>query len=289
MTTQKILGNEVSAQIMEEVRLDVEKLKSERGVQAQVALVMVEGDPASQVYLESAKKSALKIGIAVLERRFPATITTETLVASIKVISADESVHAILCQLPLPSHLDEAKVIEAIAPSKDVDCVHPYNQGLLAMGGEKARFFPCTPFGVCELLKRYGYSVSGKQVVVLGRSSIVGRPLSIMLSTKGSDATVTLCHSRTQDLQSVCRSADFLFAAIGKPKFVTRDFVKEGAVVVDVGTNRILGDDGKYLLVGDVDFQSIVGHASAATPVPGGVGPMTRAMLMKNIFSAASL
>ena len=256
-----------------------------------LAVILVGEDPASQVYVRGKMRSAEKCGIDSTQMTLPADTPEETVLGRIDALNADEGIDGILVQLPLPGHIDQQRVIERIDPSKDVDGFHPYNLGRLA--ADKPLFVPCTPYGIRELLTRYGVSTEGKNVVVIGRSIIVGKPMALLLARKGGsgNATVTICHSRTSDLGGIASKADILVAAIGRARFVTGDMIKEGSVVIDVGVNRV--DDPKakkgYRLVGDVDFDIAYERASLITPVPGGVGPMTRAMLMKNTFLAAKM
>lgn len=279
-------GKDISAKIEILLKEEVDRL-AEQKIQPCLAVILVGNDPASAVYVNSKKKACERLGIRSVEHRLSEDSKPEELYKIIEDLNADSSVNGILCQVPLPPQHDENSVIQSIDPAKDVDCFHPYNFGLLAAG--MPRFMPCTPFGVLQILKHSGYSTSGKKVAVVGRSNIVGRPLSILMSLKGWDATVTVCHSRTENMAEVCREADIVVAAIGKPEFITADFVKSGAVVIDVGINRV--DDASkkkgYRLAGDVDYEGISGVAEAATPVPGGVGPMTIGMLMYNTINAA--
>jgi len=244
-------------------------------------VILVGDDPASAVYVRNKERACAEVGIDSSTLRLPADTDSATLDGLIADLNADAGVDGILLQLPLPGGLDSKACLACIAPDKDVDGFHPVNMGNLALG--HAGFQPCTPAGVMELLRRYDLSPSGKHAVVVGRSNIVGRPLSLMLGQSGpfANATVTVCHSRTRDLPAVTRQADFLFAAIGKPRFITADMVKEGAVVIDVGINRTEAG-----LCGDCDFDGLKGKVAAMTPVPGGVGPMTIAMLLRNAVTA---
>ena len=285
----KILsGKIISEEIRNELKKEVDNLSTE-GIKVTLAVILVGDDPASHVYVSHKEKGCAAMGVQSIVERLPEETTEEDLLRLVQDLNERKDIDGILCQVPLPPQIDPQKVIEMIDPMKDVDCFHPYNLGLLTAGAP--RFMPCTPFGVLQILKRSGYSTSGKNVVILGRSNIVGRPLSILLSLKGWDATVTLCHSRTKNIEKICRSADILVAAIGIPHFVSDDFVKKNAVVIDVGVNRI--DDPNHpkgtRLVGDVDFEAIKEIAEAATPVPGGVGPMTISMLLYNTINAARL
>ena len=258
-----------------------------KGIEPCLAVVLVGEDPASEVYVRNKKRTSEEIGMKSIGHNLPDTTTQRELETLIQSLNADPAVHGILCQFPLPEGLDEKKVIQTIAPEKDVDGLHPLNAGLIAMGIPK--FISCTPYGVLQMLKRSGISTSGKNAVVLGRSNLVGRPIATLLSSKGWDATVTVCHSRTSDLAEVTSQADILIAAIGIPEFVKANMVKPGAIVIDVGINRI-EDPNKAKgtrLVGDVAFEEVAAKTSFITPVPGGVGPMTIAMLMVNTVNAA--
>lgn len=288
---QKILGNEISNAIMQKLKEEV-LLLEERGITPTLGVMLVGDDPASMVYVNSIKRSGQKVGLLVKERVINGGPNLLERVKSVtKELNQEKGVHGIICQMPLPPEISahEQAIIKEISPLKDVDCVHPYNQGLLA---ESPSFYPCTPLGVVELLRHSGIQLSGKRVVIVGRSKIVGRPLSIMLSSKGVDATVTLAHSKSNYLPEICREADILIAALGKPRFIKSEFIKEGAVVIDVGVHRIFDENlKKNVLVGDVDFENIEasGRALAVTPVPGGVGPMTMVMLIQNVIMAAKM
>lgn len=270
-------GKAVSAYIKDNVAKEVASLK-EKGVETCLAVILVGSDPASQIYVANKKKACEALGIISREYVLPETTTEEELLALVEELNNDKSANGILCQLPLPYGLNESVVINAISPEKDVDAFHPTNVGKIMIGDYD--FAPCTPAGIMEMLKYYDISVEGKTCVVIGRSNIVGKPMSLLLLHK--NGTVTTCHSKTADLKEVCRRADILVAAVGRANFVTADMVKEGAVVIDVGMNR---SEGK--LCGDVDFEAVKEKASYITPVPGGVGPMTIAMLMKNTLTAA--
>jgi len=286
MPAKIISGNEVSQQLKDEMKQEVLELKA-KGLEPSLAVILVGDDPASKVYVSNKKKACEYIGIRSLESKLPAETTTEQLLEVIKGYNEDPSVHGILCQLPLPKHIPETKILRSILPEKDVDCFHPYNVGLISIG--EVRFLPCTPAGVIELIKRGGFQTEGADVVILGRSNIVGRPLSNMLDQRDMNATVTMCHTKTKNLKQRCAEADILIAAIGKPEYVRADMVKEGAVVIDVGINRVdaPGTEKGFKIVGDVAFDEVKEKAAAITPVPGGVGPMTIAMLMKNTLTAA--
>ena len=275
-----INGKEIAAEIRREIAADTEKFKKENGYAPGLAVVIVGEDPASQVYVRNKHRACEEVGFYSKGFELAADTTEAELLALIDKLNNDESIHGILVQLPLPRHLDEEKILLAIDPKKDVDAFHPYNVGRIMIGNYD--FLPCTPAGVMALLERSGVEIEGKECVVVGRSNIVGKPQALLLLEK--NGTVTVCHSRTKNLAEVCRRADILVAAIGKPEFFDASYVKEGAVVIDVGMNR-RPTDGK--LCGDVDFASVEPIASAITPVPGGVGPMTITMLLKNTFTAA--
>lgn len=276
-----INGKEISASVRERVKTETAEFIQKTGVTPGLAVILVGDDPASKIYVGNKKKACLEVGFNSFEHILPASTTQEELMSLIDKLNADPSVHGILCQLPLPKHLDEQAVINAISPKKDVDAFHPANVGKIMIGNYD--FLPCTPAGVMELIHSTGVSVSGKKCVVVGRSNIVGKPMAMLLLHE--NGTVTVCHSRTKDLKSECLKADILVAAVGKAKLITADMVKDGAVVIDVGMNR--DENGK--LCGDVDFESVSEKASYITPVPGGVGPMTIAMLMKNTLTAAKI
>lgn len=273
-------GKKVSAQVKEQVRIETEELVK-KGIKPGLAVIIVGDDPASRVYVNNKKKACEKVGFLSKEFALPATTTQEELLALVNELNEDKEINGILCQLPLPKGLDEKAVIEAISPLKDVDAFHASNVGKIMIGDYD--FLPCTPAGVMEMLHSYNIPVEGKECVVIGRSNIVGKPMAMLLLHE--NGTVTITHSRTKNLKEVTKRADILVAAIGKPKFVTADMVKEGAVVIDVGMNR--DENGK--LCGDVDFENVKEKCSAITPVPGGVGPMTIAVLMKNTLKACKI
>ena len=275
-----ISGKEVAAVLNEGTATKVAELKN-KGIGVSLAVIIVGDDPASKVYVNNKKKACEKLGITSYEYVLPESTTQEELMQTVKELNERADVNGILCQLPLPKHLDSNAVIDAIAPEKDVDCFSPTNVGLLNIG--RGRLSPCTPAGIMDMLEYKNISVSGKHCVVIGRSNIVGKPMSALLLA--ADATVTVCHSKTQNLKEITKTADVLIAAVGRPKFVTADMVKDGAVVIDVGIHRT--ESGK--LCGDVDFDSVEPKASYITPVPGGVGPMTIARLMRNTVTAAKL
>ena len=272
-------GKQIAVEIQEELKQSTEAFKSIYGITPCLAVIQVGDDQASSTYVNNKIKSCQRIGFTSKSFHYTSAMTEQELINLIADLNYDESVHGILVQLPLPEHINEANIINAISPSKDVDSFHPYNVGCL-MAGE-ASFVPCTPAGVMELLKRLHVDITGKECVIVGRSNIVGKPMAQLLLHQ--NGTVTVCHSKTQNLQEVCKRADILVCAIGKAKFFDADYVKPGAVVIDVGINR--DENGK--LCGDVDFESVKDRAGYITPVPGGCGPMTIAMLMKNTYTAA--
>jgi methylenetetrahydrofolate dehydrogenase (NADP+) / methenyltetrahydrofolate cyclohydrolase len=278
MSAQLIDGNALAKRIRAEVSGRTEALRA-KDVQPSLAIILVGEDPASQVYTKHKVNDSQQTGLAATLERFPADMKEADLLARIDTLNRDPSVHGILVQLPLPKHMDSHKVIEAISPAKDVDGFHVANAGALLVG--QPGFWPCTPYGCMKMLESIGYDLRGKNAVVIGRSNIVGKPMALMLLAK--DATVTVCHSRTKDLKTHTLAADVIVAAVGKRNMVTADMVKPGAVVIDVGMNR--DDEGK--LCGDVDFAAVSQVAGWITPVPGGVGPMTRAMLLVNTLEAA--
>jgi methylenetetrahydrofolate dehydrogenase (NADP+) / methenyltetrahydrofolate cyclohydrolase len=277
-------GKTLSEQLRAEIAQETAIFSARTGVTPCLAAVLVGENPASQVYVRNKQKACQKAGIGSQLHQPPAETTTEELLALIDRLNRDQAVHGILVQLPLPKQIDETRVLEAIAPLKDVDAFHPENVGRIVQG--RPRFLPCTPHGIQQLLVRNNIAIAGANVVIVGRSDIVGKPMAVMLMQrgKGGDATVTVCHSRTRDLPAVTRAADILIVAIGRAKFLTAEMVKPGAVVIDVGINRT--EDG---LVGDVDFEAVKAVASQITPVPGGVGPLTITMLLANTLTAARL
>jgi methylenetetrahydrofolate dehydrogenase (NADP+)/methenyltetrahydrofolate cyclohydrolase len=277
-------GKQVAAGIREGIRAEAQEFTQKTGVVPHLAAILVGDDPASAVYVRNKQKACEQSGLKSTLLRLAAETTQAELLDLIDQCNQDASVHGILVQLPLPKQIDELAVLDSVLRLKDVDAFHPENVGLIVQG--RPRFLPCTPHGVQVLLQSAGVETAGAHAVVLGRSEIVGKPMALLLMQrgKGADATVTVCHSRTKNLKDITRTADIVIAAIGKAHFITADMVKPGAVVIDVGTNRV---DGK--LVGDVDFAAVSQIASAITPVPGGVGPMTIAMLLKNTLTAAKL
>lgn len=278
MAAPLISGTQVSQEIRADIRKEVEELKAQ-GLVPGLAVVLVGEDPASQVYVRNKEKACHDLGFYSEVHRLPADTGQEELLALVDKLNRQESIHGILVQLPLPAHIEEKAVIDAIAVHKDVDGFHPVNVGNLVIGDDS--LLPCTPAGVIELIKRTGLEMAGKHAVVIGRSNIVGKPVSLLLQRE--NATVTMCHSRTSNMAELCRQADILVVAIGRANFIDASYVKPGAVVIDVGMNRL--DNGK--LAGDVDFASVQEISGPITPVPGGVGPMTITMLMKNTLIAA--
>ena len=287
MTAKLIDGKAIAKEIQEELTREVAKLKEKHGVVPGLATVLVGDNPASQTYVRMKQKRCAEVGIRSVGHELPGDATQEEVEALVRELNADPTIHGILVQLPLPKHLNEEAVLNAISIEKDVDGFHPINIGRLAMKGRQALFAPCTPAGIIELIDRTGIAIEGKEAVVLGRSNIVGLPVSMLLLKR--NATITICHSRTHDLPAVTRRADILVAAVGRPLMVKADWVKPGAVVIDVGINRVDDPTRKrgYRLVGDVDFEEVKDVAGWITPVPGGVGPMTIAMLLKNTVTAA--
>ncbi|MDK2798518.1 MAG: methylenetetrahydrofolate dehydrogenase / methenyltetrahydrofolate cyclohydrolase [Clostridiales bacterium] len=280
LTAKIISGKQVAARIKESLKNEVGLLKS-KGILPGLAVVIVGSDPASRIYVNSKKKACEEIGIYSEEYALSEETTQEELLRLVRTLNEKKDVHGILVQLPLPNHLNEKEVINTINPDKDVDAFHPINVGKIMLG--EPDYLPCTPAGVMELIKESGIDIAGKECVVVGRSNIVGKPQAMLLLQQ--HGTVTICHSRTKNLKEVCKRADILVVAVGKPQIITGDMIKPGAVVIDVGMNRL--ENRK--LVGDVEFDSAVNVAGAITPVPGGVGPMTIAMLMKNTVKAAQI
>lgn len=274
---QIIDGKKISQEIKDELKEKVAKLK-EQGKDVALAVIQVGNDPASSVYVNNKKKACAYIGIESLAYELPEETTEQELTELVEKLNADDKVNGILVQLPLPKHINEETIIQTISPKKDVDGFHMQSVGALCVGAKG--YVSCTPLGIIELLKRSGIEIAGKHCVVIGRSNIVGKPMALLLLRE--NGTVTVCHSKTKDLKEITRQADILVAAIGKPKFVDETYVKEGAVVIDVGIHR----NEQNKLCGDVDFDKVAPHTSAITPVPGGVGPMTIAMLMNNCVSS---
>lgn len=282
-------GKQISAQIKEELKTEVEIIKQQGKRVPHLAVIIVGQNPASQVYVNNKIKSCQEIGFESTHIHLQEEISQEQLLLEVDKLNKNQTLDGFIVQLPLPKHIDEQKIIEAIDPSKDVDGFTPINIGKMAIGIEDA-FIPATPMGIMELLKRYKIQTEGKNIVVLGRSNIVGRPISILLSQKRypGNATVTVCHSKTPNLTQICQQADILIAAIGSPLFVKKEMIKQGAVVIDVGTTRIADTQSKsgYRIAGDVDFENVKEQCSYITPVPGGVGPMTIASLLLNTMKA---
>lgn len=290
MPAQIISGTEIAKQIREELKGEIAELKEKHDLVPGLVTVLIGEDPASQVYVGSKVRTCEALGIYSERHDLPADTSEETLLALVDKLNKDPKIHGILVQLPLPKHINETKILYAIDPKKDVDGFHPVNVGKLMIG--EPDFLPCTPHGIQQLLIRSGVEIEGAEVVIVGRSNIVGKPIANILlqKQKGANATVTICHTRTKDISFHTKRADILIVAAGKPKAITADMVKEGAVVIDVGTNRIgMSESGKAILAGDVDFDAVKEKVKAITPVPGGVGPMTITMLMLNTVKAAKL
>ena len=291
MTAQVLSGTDLAARIRAEVAVDVAEMQGKHGVTPGLAVVLVGDDPASAVYVENKQRACREAGLFSDSTRLPGSARVEEVLTAVRGYNEDPQVHGILVQLPLPDGMEQHRVIETIDPDKDVDGIHPYNLGKLLQG--RPDFPPCTPAGIVELLMRNGHDPEGANVVICGRSDIVGKPLAALLMQRGrgGNATVTVCHTRTRHLADVTRSADVLVAAMGQPEAITADMVKEGAVVIDVGINRVDDPSARrgYRLKGDVDFDAVAAKAAAITPVPGGVGPMTIAMLLVNTLTAARI
>ena len=280
MSARLIDGKAISSAVREEVKTMAAEFSAQSGVTPHLAAVLVGDDPASAVYVRNKERACEKCGLKSTLHRLPAETTQAELADLVDQLNSDATVHGILVQLPLPDHLDSTPILDSILPAKDVDGFHAENVGLMLQG--RPRFLPCTPHGVMKMLEYEGIETSGKHAVIIGRSDIVGKPMAGLLVQRGADATVTICHSRTADIAAITRQADMLIAAVGIPEFVKADMVKPGAVVIDVGINRV-----NDKLVGDVEFSPIAEIVSAITPVPGGVGPMTIAMLLQNTLEAA--
>jgi methylenetetrahydrofolate dehydrogenase (NADP+)/methenyltetrahydrofolate cyclohydrolase len=290
MTAKIISGTEIASTIREEIKKETARLKEERGITPGLVTIIVGTDPASVSYVKGKQKTAKELGFYSVQEDVPEDVSEAALLELIDRYNGDPKVHGILVQLPLPKHINETRVLCAINPDKDVDGFHPVNVGRLMIGA--AKFYPCTPYGIQEMIIRSGVTIDGAEVVVVGRSNLVGKPISMMLvqKTKGANATVTMCHTGTKNLASHTKRADILIVAAGRPKAITADMVKEGAVVIDVGVNKVgITPEGKAKLCGDVDFEAVKEKTSAITPVPGGVGPMTITMLMMNTLRAAQL
>lgn len=285
---QILTGKEVAQNVYDSLKVDCKAFVENYGIAPTLAVILVGTDPASLSYVEGKKQACISLGFGHRDYHLAQNVSEEALLALVHALNEDPEVHGILVQMPLPTHLDADAVIQSIKVEKDVDGFHPQSVGNLLIG--HPGFVSCTPLGVLHILDYYGLSCVGKHVVILGRSNIVGKPMAALLMQKGRDATVTICHSKTENLSHYTRQADILIAAIGKPLFVTESMVKEGCIVIDVGINRIEDASRKrgYRLVGDVDYEHVAPHCQAITPVPGGVGVMTIAMLMKNTMRAAS-
>ncbi len=291
MTAEIISGTEIRKTILAEIKEDVEKMKAKHGKGPGLVTILVGKNPASVSYVTLKVKTALSVGFNEIQDDQPEDISEEDLLALIEKYNNDPDIHGILVQLPLPKHVDDKKVLNAINPDKDVDAFHPVNVGRLMIGGDEAKFLPCTPAGIQEMIVRSGTETSGAEVVVVGRSNIVGKPIAMMMAQKGvgANSTVTIVHTRTKDLAAHCKRADILVVAAGVPDLVKPEWIKPGATVIDVGVNRVGMNEttGKAILKGDVDFDAAKEIAGKITPVPGGVGPMTIAMLMKNTLKSA--
>ena len=285
--TKTIDGRLISSVIKSEIKSETDKLKFDKGITPGLAFILIGEDPASKVYVKSKGKACEELGFYSVTETLTKDISEEELIKIINGLNEDQSIHGILVQLPLPAHINEQKIIASIDYKKDVDGFHPLNVGRLLIG-EKC-FIPCTPYGITELLKRSNVETKGKDVVVLGRSNIVGKPIANLLLRKEFNSTVTICHSQTQNIKQFTKEADIIIAAIGKANFVKKDFIKEGCVIIDVGINRIKDKSSKtgFKIVGDVDYEDCLEKCGMITPVPGGVGPMTIAMLMKNTLESA--
>ena len=289
MSAKVMNGTEMAKEIRAEAAEGVAEMRDKHGIVPGLAVVLVGDDPASKVYVRNKDRAATEAGMVSESIVLPDSTTQDEVLSVVRCLNGDVRIHAILVQLPLPDHIDEDAVIESINPDKDVDGLHPFNMGLLMAG--LPRFIPATPEGIQQMLLRSGFDPEGKHVVVCGRSNIVGKPVANLLMQRaaGSNATVTVCHTRTKNLADITRQADILIAAIGQPRFISADMVKDGVVVIDVGINQIEAPERKrgYRLVGDVDYDAVSKKAAAITPVPGGVGPMTIAMLLLNTLKAA--
>lgn len=290
MTAKIVSGTEVAKEIREELKTEILELKEKHNIVPGLVTILVGEDPASQSYVSAKNKTAHAIGIHSEQITLDADTPEDELLSLVEKYNKDDKINGILVQLPLPKHINESNILNAIDPDKDVDGFHPVNIGRMVLGEQC--FLPCTPHGVLELLSRSGVETSGAEVVIIGRSNIVGKPMAnLMLQKRESgNATVTLCHTRTKDMAEHCRRADIIIAAVGVPKLVTAEMVKDGVAIMDVGVNRIgKTESGKAILAGDVDFDSVLDKASVITPVPGGVGPMTITMLMKNTLQSAKM
>ncbi len=288
MKSQIIDGKVISAQVRSEISVDVSKLKNDYNIIPKLAVILIGDDASSQVYVRNKQKSALSIGMYAEDYKFSSSDTTESVINLIKDLNNDPYTNGILVQLPLPENFNKEKIIYSIDPLKDVDGLHPFNVGLVSLG--QPRFIPATPFGISEMLNRANINVEGSNIVIIGRSNIVGIPLGNLFvqKMKNFNSTITICHSRTKNISEYTKNADIVMAAIGRANFLTVDMVKKNSVIIDVGINRVEDNSKKsgFRLVGDVDYESMIGFVKAITPVPGGVGPMTIAMLLKNTYNA---
>ena len=286
MTSSKVLSGLDTAATVYESFNDRIKVLSTKGVVPGLCVVLVGEDPASQIYVRTKSKKLKSLGLISETIRLDADITEQKLLSIIEDLNANSKFHGILVQMPLPEHINSQNIINSINPAKDVDGFHPENVGWLSIG--KPRFIPCTPKGIMRIFSHYNIDLSGKDIVVIGRSNIVGRPMSILVSSNNANGTCTICHSRTKNINDYCRSADVIISAIGAPNFLTSEMIKEDSIIIDVGINRIISDSEKgYKIVGDVNYDSVFDKVSKITPVPGGVGPMTIAMLVENTIEAA--
>ncbi len=289
MNTQIIDGKLLSSNIRSEIAEDVDVFKNKFDIPPKLAVILVGDDPASQVYVRNKQRSAISVGMDAVDYKFSSNDTSASVIDLIKQLNNDSMTHGILVQLPLPQNFDKDLIINSIDPLKDVDGLHPFNVGLVSLG--QPRFIPATPYGISEMLIRNNLEVEGTNIVIIGRSNIVGIPLGNLFvqKMKNFNSTITICHSNTKNISEYTQKADIVMAALGRAKFLTVDMVKENSVIIDVGINRIEDNSKKsgYRLVGDVDYDSMIGHVKAITPVPGGVGPMTIAMLLKNTYKAS--
>ena len=289
MNTQIIDGKLLSSNIRSEIAEDVDVFKNKFDITPKLAVILVGDDPASQVYVRNKQRSAISVGMDAVDYKFSSNDTSASVIDLIKQLNNDSMTHGILVQLPLPQNFDKDLIINSIDPLKDVDGLHPFNVGLVSLG--QPRFIPATPYGISEMLIRNKLEVEGTNIVIIGRSNIVGIPLGNLFvqKMKNFNSTITICHSNTKNISEYTQKADIVMAALGRAKFLTVDMVKENSVIIDVGINRIEDNSKKsgYRLVGDVDYDSMIGHVKAITPVPGGVGPMTIAMLLKNTYKAS--
>ena len=289
VNTQIIDGKLLSSEIRSEITIDVDEFKNTYDITPKLAVILVGNDPASQVYVRNKQRSAISVGMDAIDYKFSSDDNSESVIKLIYQLNNDPLTHGILVQLPLPSNFDKDKIINSIDPLKDVDGLHPFNVGLVSLG--QPRFVPATPYGISEMLIRNNLEVEGSNIVIIGRSNIVGIPLGNLFvqKLKNFNSTITICHSNTKNISEYTKNADIVMAALGRANFLTAEMVRENAIIIDVGINRVEDNTKKsgFRLVGDVDYDSMIGHAKAITPVPGGVGPMTIAMLLKNTYKAA--